>query len=314
MEGVRNAVTMGTLGLLVFGAFSAASPALAQTSEGQDGNQAAAQARTTYGYSYPKVTADSENPFIVYTEKHLHKPGDEVSIHGYIWSGLLAEVHDPSKVLVQVRDSTGTTLVRHVTPINSDGGFSASISLLNTTEPGIYYIYPQVQLQADAGTLSADTLAKLQPSSTFLVASPNAFAVEAERKEFEVDIASTSKVSDFAFDKDAKKISFKVEGDAGTDGVTQITIPKPLLSGQMTVLIDGQAVKPDSNAVIVSSDMDAQMTLEINYHHSERTVEVTGTNVVPEFPASMAIMAAAAGAAIAATVAARKSLVHSPEV
>lgn len=260
-----------------------------------------------YSYSYPKVTADSEHPFIVYSEKRLHKPGDEVRIQGSIWSGLLTEVDDPSKVLIQVRDSTGTTMIRHVTPINSDGGFSVNFSLLNGTEPGIYYIYPQLQLQVELGTLSADTVAKLQPSSTFLVASPNAFAVEAEGKEFEMNIASTSSVSDFAFDQDAKKISFKVEGEDGTDGVTQVTIPKPLLSGQMTILIDGQAVKPESNAVIVSSDTDAQVTLEINYHHSEHTVEVTGTNVVPEFPVSMAVMAIAIGATVAAaTVAARK--------
>lgn len=129
-----------------------------------------------------------------------------------------------------------------------------------------------------------------------------------------MDIASIFKVSDFASDKDAKKISFKIEGDAGTDGVTQIAIPKPLLNGQMTVLIDGQAVKPDSNAVIVSSDTDAQMTLKINYHHSERKVEVTGTNVVLEFPVSMTVMAAVVGAAVAATIAASKRLVHSSKV
>lgn len=314
MKGMQKAVAMCMLGLLAFGAFSAVVPVLAQTSEGQDGDQTATQARTVYNYSYPKATADSENSFIVYTEKRLHKPGDEVRIQGSIWPGLLAEIDNPGTVLVQVWDSSATTIARLVTPINSDGRFSVNLSLLNDTEPGIYYIYPQVQLQVELGTLSADTVTKLQASSKFLVVNPSVFVVEAEGKEFEVDIASTSSVSGFAFDQDAKKISFKVEGADGSDGVTQATIPKPLLSGQMTVLIDGQAVRPESNAVIVSSDTDAGMTLEINYHHSERIMEVTGTNVVPEFPV-LVVMAVAIGAmVIAVTVAARRGLMQSPEI
>ena len=301
---MKRAVAICMLGLLAISGFSSAAPALAQTSEeeGQSGDQQ----RTLYSYSHPKATADLEHPFIVYTENRLHKPGDEVRIQGYVWSGLLAETDNPDSVLVLVRDSKNTILVRAATPINSDGGFSISFSLPGDSEPGIYYIYPQIR-GVELGTLSADTVAKLETSSTFLVASIDVFVVEAEEKEFEVAIASTSSVSDFEFDQEAKKISFTVEGADGTEGVTQITIPKPLLSGRMTVMIDDEIVPPEADSVVVTSDTDPEMTLELNYSHSVHAVEITGTNVVPEFTVSMVVMAATIGLVVAALSVANQS-------
>jgi len=38
--------------------------------------------------------------------------------------------------------------------------------------------------------------------------------------------------------------------------------------------------------------------VEINYHHGEHTVEVTGTNVVSEFPLATLIMAAAVASVV----------------
>lgn len=66
----------------------------------------------------------------------------------------------------------------------------------------------------------------------------------------------------------------------------------------MMVLIDGQAVSSTSSDVILKSETQADVTFEINYSHSEHTVEVTGTNVVPEFPVVGAVMATAIGSMI----------------
>src|SRR4029077_15685267 len=134
----------------------------------------------------------------------------------------------------------------------------------------------------------------------FEVISPNAFAVKAEGRDFKVDIASNSTVKNQEFNEQAKKISFHVEGQTGTRGVTQITIPKALLSGEITVSIDGVVIPPESGDVEVVSDTNQSMTLEINYHHSEHTVEVSGTSVVPEFPTSALVLAAAIGSIMAA--------------
>lgn len=45
------------------------------------------------------------------------------------------------------------------------------------------------------------------------------------------------------------------------------------------VLIDGEAVGAESDDIIVKSNTETDAMFEINYSHSEHTVEVTGTPV-----------------------------------
>ena len=104
-------------------------------------------------------------------------------------------------------------------------------------------------------------------------------------------VKSNSSISDVKLDEQAKKVSFTVEGQTGTKGAADVTIPKAMLSGNMMVMIDGQAMSTDD--VIVKSQTQTDVTLEMNYHHSRHTVDVAGTNVVPEFPMSALVMAAA---------------------
>ncbi|HEV8386193.1 MAG TPA: hypothetical protein VGQ03_01085, partial [Nitrososphaera sp.] len=131
-------------------------------------------------------------------------------------------------------------------------------------------------------------------------------------KDFEVNVASnSSEVRDFAFEQAEKKIEFTVEGETGTRGVAQVTLPKELLAGEMTVSIDGRVIAEDSNDVIVTSDTATEMTLEINYPHSEHTIEIVGTSVVPEFPILMLVMVGALGSVVAAiTIASRSKFAH----
>jgi plastocyanin len=277
-------------------------------SNNNTGAQTSAEAKTMYKPAYPKMTADSRNSFTVHSEKHLYKPGEEVKVEGSIWSGLLAQIGGGVElVTVQVTDNKGSIISNQNVLLSSQGEYSAVFTLPSDAELGAYTIDSKVQVKADLlGTLGADVDAKLQTTAKFVVVSQKAFAVEAEGKDFDVGIASNSTVSNFQFEQEARKVSFIVEGETGTQGVTQITIQKPMLGGQMTVMIDGEVVTPESNNVVVTSDTNSEITLEINYHHSEHTIEVTGTNVVPEFPVSMAVMAAALGSIVAAVAVASK--------
>ena len=63
--------------------------------------------------------------------------------------------------------------------------------------------------------------------------------------------------------------------------MTEITIPKSLLSGDLTVLIDGQAMAQSD--VVETASTDTETTLELNYHHSTHQIDIVGTNAVPEF-------------------------------
>jgi hypothetical protein len=141
----------------------------------------------------------------------------------------------------------------------------------------------------------------------FAVASSSSFEITAEGGEqFHVDIASNSTVDGVELDQEAKIVTFRVDGETGTRGVTQVTVPKAMLSGEMVVMIDGQAVSSESSDVIVTSDTSTETTFEINYTHSEHEVAVSGTNVVPEFPLATLVMAGAIGSIITTLAVAKK--------
>lgn len=281
------------------------------------GAQTSADAKTMYKPAYPMAKANSTAVFLVQTDKHLYKPGEDVTVQGSIWADLLAQIGDTGVVMVEVADNNGTIITTQNADINAQGEYTLTFSLPEDAQLGAYTIDSKIEV--DAGileTLSAELVARLDKPAKFVVVSPEAFAVNAEGKNFDVNIASNStSVTDFAFTQAEKKVSFKVEGETGTHGVAQVTLPKELLSGQLVVSIDGRAIAEDSNDVIVTSDTATEMSLEINYPHSEHTIEITGTNVVPEFPVSMVVMAAAIGSIIAAvTVAGKRGLIGGPRI
>jgi MG2 domain-containing protein len=260
-------------------------------------------ASASYKPSYPRERADERRPFILHTEKHLYKPGEEVKIEGSIWSSLIDQIGDLSSVKLNVTDNKGNmTLNQKEVQVNNDGAFATNFTLPQNAELGSYSIDAAINVEANVlDTLNADVKSKLETSARFEVVSSNAFSVKAEGKNFSVNISSNSTVRDVEFEQQEKKISFHVEGQTGTMGITQITIPKSLLSGQMTVSIDGKVIPPESSDVVTIADTEEGMTLEINYHHSEHTIEVSGTNVVPEFPLSIIVMAGAISAVIVVT-------------
>jgi len=98
-----------------------------------------------------------------------------------------------------------------------------------------------------------------------------------------VDLVSNSTVSAFYFNPaEGPFISFNVTGSSGTKGFSRIAIPKQLLwvkpPAQWVVLVGGVTVTPTVTE-------DANYTyLYFTYAHSTKIVQITGTNVVPEFP------------------------------
>ena len=246
--------------------------------------------------SYDMVYAGSDNTLAVQTQRHLYKPGDAVSIEGIIWSGLSASVGGINTVSVQVTDDGGNEIYTEKEQVNN-GEYSGSFELPTDAKKGAYTIHAKADVNAEVlSTLTLKMQAGLDSTTKFIVENPTAWAIKAGGHDFDVNITSDSDVTDVKFDEQAKKLSLGVQGETGTTGVTDITIPKSLLSGDLTVMIDGQVMA--SNDVVKTSDVQDETTLEINYHHSSHVIEITGTNAVPEFPISTVIMALAISSVI----------------
>jgi len=239
--------------------------------------------------SYGKLSINSENSFTIQTQKHLYKPGDGIKIEGSIWSGLIAELGGVNLVLIQIIDGKDNVVGNAKAQVTSDGQYETEFTIPASAENGTYSI--NAKIEVSDSVLSSQTLktqGSLQSSTKFLVANSNTFLIKSEEKNFDVIISSNSQVSNLQFSEQAKKLTFTVAGETGTKGVTDITIPKSLLGGDMNVMIDGHMMS--QNDFIETADTQDSTTLEINYNHSTHTIEVTGTNAVPEFPASLMAM------------------------
>ena len=91
---------------------------------------------------------------------------------------------------------------------------------------------------------------------------------------------SNSTVSNFSFNSESTLIQYNVEGENGTTGFCNITIPKGLLTTEenWTVLIDENSVVP-----IVNEDT-TNTYLYFTYNHSAKTARIIGTDAIPELP------------------------------
>jgi parallel beta-helix repeat protein len=98
---------------------------------------------------------------------------------------------------------------------------------------------------------------------------------------YDVDFVSNSTVSDFHFDsQEGPFLKFSVTGQDGTSGFCRVTIPKDLLWVE-----DGWTVYVGEESVNYTIIPDNDYTyLYFTYNHSTKTVEVQGTQAIPEFP------------------------------
>jgi hypothetical protein len=103
--------------------------------------------------------------------------------------------------------------------------------------------------------------------------------VEAKGNAIDVEIQSNSEISDFVFDEEQKRLSFKVQGEDETSGFTVIPISR-VLDGPYTLTIDGNVTE---DFQVVDDHVSGDIVLEIGYRHSAHDIVITGTNVVPEF-------------------------------
>jgi hypothetical protein len=285
----RTATTAVLLALgLALAAIFAAAPAYAQS-----GASGSANAQIQYRTSYPEASSDGS--VTVQTEHRLYRPGETVTVSGSVSEEMRDEAQSDT-VQVTMADASGSVVAQEQATVDSSGRYSATISLPGDADEGSYSAGSELQVSASVlGLLEADVVARLSSSTDFVVASESSHEVTVEDEQFEVAIASNSTVSAVELDQEQKLVRFTVEGDDGTAGATQVTIPKAMLSGEMLVMIDGEVVASNSQDVIVTSNTSTETTFEINYHHSEHEIAVSGTNVVPEFPASVMAMAAALG-------------------
>ena len=113
----------------------------------------------------------------------------------------------------------------------------------------------------------------------------------------EVTLASNSTVQNFQFADTLKQISFNVTGVTGTSGYCNITFPKTLLSGTITVTKNDVPLMQGVD--YTQTDNSTHYILHITYTHSTHVIKVIGTEVIPEFAASVLLASLIASTVLA---------------
>ena len=101
----------------------------------------------------------------------------------------------------------------------------------------------------------------------------------------QVEIYSNSSISEFQFNTTSKKLGFNVTGPAGAGGFCNISIPVTLLWGDFSLFING--VPLVEGVDYTKTYNGTYYIFHITYTHSEHTIEISGTEVIPEFPSAI---------------------------
>ena len=230
---------------------------------------------------------------------------------------MLLMIMDKSKVTTQPTDPSSInqdTSSQCGTPSTSStqvSGVAASEITVECTNAGVVSKVKMVVIQTDTRWISAMYMAPTAEFDSDLSAFDTAVStlnvngatdigggasiglqlrvqsVMLAGNSLQVDVRSSSTISDFNLDEAGKTLSFKAEGQTGTQGKTEIPIGR-MLNGPYTVKIDGQAT---TDFQLAGAGTEAVMT--VSYTHSAHDVAVTGASVVPEFP--IAIVGVIAG-------------------
>lgn len=115
-------------------------------------------------------------------------------------------------------------------------------------------------------------------------------------ESIDLDIQSSSTISDFSVNESSKQISFTVTGDDGTEGTATLAISR-VLEGPYTVTIDGDIM---SDFETTTEPATGETIMTITYTHSTHDIVITGTQVVPEFSAIIAVVLAISVAGVIA--------------
>ncbi len=94
--------------------------------------------------------------------------------------------------------------------------------------------------------------------------------------DYTISVSTNSTVTNFAFNQPAKTESFEIAGTNGTRGFCNATIPKELLNGDFSVLID------DSPVSFTITQNTTHSFLRFNYTHTVHKIRIVGTSVIPE--------------------------------
>ena len=108
-----------------------------------------------------------------------------------------------------------------------------------------------------------------------------------DNEDYPVSVITESSVLGFEFSQDNKQLALTVSGKTGTVGSCKIAIPETLLSGTFSLTMDDYTLVQGDDYTQASNG--THQIFDINYVHSTHTIEITGTQTIPEFSTTVLV-------------------------
>jgi hypothetical protein len=107
------------------------------------------------------------------------------------------------------------------------------------------------------------------------------FQVHDTHDFYHITIVSNSTISDFYFLYDLMRISFFVNGTAGTTGLCNVTIPSKFMSTEFSIFNNQEPLVKNTDYSEAFNGTHYLFT--ITYEHSNHLIEIFANNNIPEF-------------------------------
>lgn len=162
---------------------------------------------------------------------------------------------------------------------NENGNAALYLPVDETYELTVYYDGLWYETNVTSLTLIDDITIVVKIGSVIIT--DHVFDVTVGDTTIPVAIASNSSISEFDFNKISQQLSFNVTGPTGTTGFCNISIPEELLWGDFSVYLNGEPLVEDVDYTRTYNG--THNIFYITYNHSSHMIEITGTDVIPEY-------------------------------
>ena len=100
--------------------------------------------------------------------------------------------------------------------------------------------------------------------------------------DYPVTVDSNSAILAFEFNQTEKKLSLDVSGTTGTGGFCDVAVPGSLVWGTFSLSMDGYPLAEGTD--YTQTYNGTHYIFHISYIHSTHTIEIIGSDAIPEFP------------------------------
>ena len=263
------------------------------------------------GYSGFEVGQTSEATLVVTSPGGLSESDPETmrSIALLITDKEGRDITDPSSVIQGVIDCNEPSIESRT--VAGVQGYEITVECPNTSQMlmmvaaetqekivDVMYVAPSSEFEADLGKFNS-AIDSLKIQSAIDSQAPSDVPAEDDtasrtlevtvgEEPIEVQVESSSEISDFGLDEETKTLSFGVDGE----GDASVVSVGAVLEGPYVVTIDGQ----ETSDFEESTNEQGVRTITLPHGAGAHEITVTGTQVVPEFPiVTLGVLAALIG-------------------